>query len=113
MPHTPRSAQQEVQKHLALARSAIKIGSVEEARNASYAACRLIIAHDLLVVLKDDLLTFVMPTLPPEPTEAKPVRRRKRQPILDPETKEAIVDAAGDFAGRFVSAALRDVVRGR
>ena len=116
-----RAAQQEALKLLALAKSAIAIGSLDEARNASFAACKLIIANDLMVVMKDDLVTFVMPPQPAptdtrtqrEQTPPRPAKRRKRQPIIDTETKEAIVDAAGDFASRLVSSAIRDVVRGR
>lgn len=128
-----RAAQREVQKLLvrveklwALEKSAATIGSVEEAKsafsaacNASYAACKLILSHpDLLVVMKEDLLTWPTTSAPaPQPEEPHTetvVRRRKRsRPIIDAETKEAIVDAAGEFAGRFVSAALRDAVRGR
>ena len=140
-----RQAQREVQKLLArvqklaaLEKSAAAIGSVGEARNASQAACgtalnacRLILEHDLLVVMKDDLLTWPTTSVPAQqasnerpreagferggslPPEAVVKRRKRSRPIIDAETKEAIVDAAGEFAGRFVSAALRDAVRGR
>lgn len=119
-----RAAQQEALKLLALAKSAIAIGSLDEARNASFAACKLIIANGLMVVMKDDLVTFVMPPQPataPRPdtrtqreqAPPRPTKRRKRQPIIDTETKDAFVDAAGDFASRLVSSAIRDVVRGR
>ena len=130
-----RAAQREVQKLLArvqklsaLEKSATAIGSAGEARNASQAAydtalnaCRLIVENDLLVVMKDDLLTWPTTSVPAEraeergvsPTEAVVKRRKRSRPIIDAETKEAIVDAAGEFAGRFVSAALRDAVRGR
>ena len=115
-----RAAQQEALKLLALAKSAISIGSLDEARNASFAACKLIIANGLMVVMKDDLVTFVMPPQSAtdtrtqrEQTPPRPSKRRKRQPIIDTETKDAIVDAAGDFASRLVSSAIRDVVRGR
>ena len=139
-----RAAQREVQKLLArveklaaLEKSAAAIGSVGEAKNASsaacgaaYAVCKLILENKLLVVMKDDLLTW--PTTsesaqrtepreagrergvsPGAETEAVVKRRKRSRPIIDAETKEAIVDAAGEFAGRFVSAALRDAVRGR
>ena len=130
-----RAAQREVQKLLArvqklsaLERSAIAIGSVGEAKNAAsaacgaaYAACKLILENDLLVVMKDDLLTWPTTSVPAQqaergvslPPEAVVKRRKRSRPIIDAETKEAIVDAAGEFAGRFVSAALRDAVRGR
>ena len=131
-----RAAQREVQKLLArvqklsaLEKSAAAIGSIGEARNASqaacgaaYAACRLILENDLLVVMKDDLLTWPTTSVPAQqaeergvslPSEAVVKRRKRSRPIIDAETKEAIVDAAGEFAGRFVSAALRDAVKGR
>jgi hypothetical protein len=114
-----RAAQNEVKKLMALAESALNMGSLEEARTASYAAMKLIVQHRFMVVMKEDLLSF---TVTPqvihqvaESTEDTRTRapKRRRKPIIDAETRSTIVDVAGDFAGRLVSSALRDVVRGR